>query len=315
MSVELKNIWVETDIPKWPRALPVFKVKNASLESRKKALDVFREILKLGDDALIIEEEESIHFVNEHVEIQYYRPSGALWVHDSKADSKFKDERRPWKVIETEDPESKNDILLVLDKKEQEKLAEQTKTMLQKAELLVEEAYFAGVELDQVARLDKEGNEVERFAGEANVRFLYQLGGIPVDGPGGKTYAYFNPDEDAYEFTGLYHAWREIEGETDIKMQSFEETLERSIKRDQELALHLKKAESSIKISATELIYFTMPPFKYQTWVFPALHVVGSVIPNNEKDTAFGFAKFYNAGPIEAYSRAGIVAGYLLSNL
>jgi hypothetical protein len=88
------------------------------------------------------------------------------------------------------------------------------------AGLLSAQARFSSVTLDQVAKLDAKGQEIERGVGEASVRFLYRLESIDVAGPGAKSYAYFNPGADAPKFVSAYHAWRPVKDSRCIRAMS-----------------------------------------------------------------------------------------------
>ena len=313
MSLKLTEIEISAKLPKINRSMPVYKVKRVSLDERQQAIKQFQEILHIGK-VLPVDMQDSLHLANKAGEIQYYRSSGALWVHSFVADDKYPDERRPWKVEQIKDDEDPENSKLVLSKEEQKKLAERTEELFEKTKLLSKQAYFSGVELDQVTRLDEKGKEVERFSGEANVRFLYKLDDIPVEGGGAKSYAFYNPGESEHELTGIYHCWRETVDARTIQMVTIEEILERAISQDRELVFHHKK-RSLIQLNQVELVYFTMPPYKYQDYAFPSIHIIGSVIPEDKelRKRGFEFARFYNAAAPESYAKAELYADYLLS--
>jgi len=312
MSLKLTDIEIAAKLPKINHSMPVYKVKPFSLEECQQAIRYFQEIMHIGE-ILPVNMQDSLHLVSKAGEIQFYRPSGGLWVHSFVADDKYSDERRPWKVEQVKDDEEPENLKLVLPKKEQKKLADRTVELFEKTKLLSKQAYFSGVELDQVTRLDEKGKEVERFPGEANVRFLYKLDDIPVEGAGAKSYAFYNPGEREYELTGIYHCWRGTTDAQTIQMVSIEETLERAISQDRELVLHHKK-RSLIKINKIELVYYTLPPHKHQDYVFPSIHIIGSATPKDKKlrRDGFDFSRFYNAAPCESYAKEGLYADYLL---
>lgn len=313
MMLQLRDMEIRAELPKMGRSMKVYKVKSASLEERKPAIEFFREAMDLGE-LVPVDVQDSLYLVSDRGEIQFYRPSGALWVRDAKASDEYTDEKREWNVVEAQDDEDPGNTTLALSGDEQERLAKETAGIFEKTGLLGKGAYFAGVELDQVAKHGKEGKTEERFAGEANVRFLYKLDGVSVDGGGAKSYAFFNPGKRGHKMTGIYHAWRDIQDARDIEMIGIEEALERTVAQDRELVLYHEK-QHSIKLTRVDLVYFALPPFNYQEYVFPSLRVVGSVISEENKREGFEFARFYNAAPPRSYAKADLYADYLITSL
>lgn len=315
MSLKLSEIEIKTKLPQINRSMPVYKVKCASLDERQQIMKQFQEIMQMGEIAPV-DMQDSFHLANKNGEIQYYRSSGALWIHSFVADDKYPDERRPWRVEQVKDEADPENSKFVLTPEVQKILVRQTDALFEKTKLRSKQAYFSSVDLDQVSRLDEKGKEVERFPGEANVKFLYKLDDIPVEGGGAKSYAFYNPGRNEHELSGLYHCWREIVDARTIQMVPIEEILEKAISQDRELAQYPKK-QYLIKFNQIKLVYFTMPPYNYQDYVFPALHVIGSVIPKDTgaKDTGFEFARFYNAALPESYIKAELYANYLMGRL
>ncbi len=315
MKIKLKDIDITAKIPEINSVMATFEAKGPSIEERKKTIDLFREVLDLGK-MFPVDIQDSLHFVSEKGEIQFYKPSGALWINNSILDDKYSDERRDWKVVKTKDREDPTNTSLILVESEQKNLVEQATELFEKANILSKEAYFSEVELDQVAQLDNKGNEIDRFAGEANVKFLYKLDDIQVDGPGAKSYAFYNPGKVKHELNGIFHAWREITGARKISIPSVEESLERAIAQDGELILY-KERQHSIKLTNINIVYFSLPPFKYQNYIFPVFRVIGSVIPKDkgDKHEGFEFSRYYNVAPPESYAKADIYAGYLATCL
>ena len=313
MTLELSDIEMAAELPSWPRSMPVYTVQKAEYEERRPAIAFLQEALHLGK-VKPVEIKGSLHLMSPAGEIQYYRPSGALWAQNIAADKAFEDERRPWKVEKERDETDPDNYKLVLAREEQEMLAELTAGLFNEAGLMSEQATFAGVELDQVASRPEKRGEEALFAGEANVRFLYRLENVPVDGAGAKSYAFFNPGEEGPVFSGLFHVWRRPVGATSIQMVGAEEALARVLARDRELAMYHDKGYA-IKLNQVRLVYYAMPPFEYQEYVYPALEVFGFAVPRQreKRREGFGFARFYNAAPPKAYIQAELFADYLLS--
>ena len=79
MSIKIKGIDIEAKLPRLQSAMQVFEIKGPLLEERKRAIDLFREVLNLGD-IYPVGVQDSLHFISKKGEIQYCKPSGALWV-------------------------------------------------------------------------------------------------------------------------------------------------------------------------------------------------------------------------------------------
>ena len=315
MAFQLGDIRMNAELPDISRSMPVFRVKSATLDDRRAAIEFFGEVLELGK-LLPVDAQDSLHLINERGEIEFYRHSGALWARNATADQQYPDESRPWRITEKPDRADPDAVQFVLAEGEQEESADRTADLFKRAGLFAPEAYFAGVELDQVGQLDEEGMELKRGAGEANVRFLYKLDGVPVDGGGAKTYAFYNPGEGDPLVTGIFHSWREVQDARTLQMVGIEEALERALVQDKELLSYFDK-QYALAVDEVKLVYYTRPPFKFQDYVFPALHVIGSAMPRegDEQVHGFEFARFYNAAPPESYAKAGVYAAYFATRL
>lgn len=315
MALRVRDIKIESKLPEIPRSMPVFKVKAASLDDRKKAINVFSKQLKLGK-LNTITMEDALLFVSKMGEVQYYRPSGALWVRNAVADEKFKDEKRPWKTVKVPDEEDRENFTLALTKTETSELAKKARSLFAETKLLGKGFYFAGVSLDQIAQLDEKGEEIGRFAGEATVRFLYKLKGVEVDGAGAKSYAYFNPSRNKHELVGVFHAWRETVGTQAVQTVKIDEAIDVAITKDRELSLYHER-KHKIRLTKMDLVYYSLPPFMFQEYVFPALRVIGSVSLGSakKKNQGFEFARYFHVAPAKAYAKANLYADYLVTPL
>lgn len=315
MTLQLTDIKISTVLPEIPTDLPVYLVRAASLEERQPAIQFFQELLQL-EELVPVDEPDSLCYMGPDGEIQFYRPSGSLWVEDTRADKGYPDERRPWKVVEVPDENDPNNSKLVLIESDENRLARQAGELFEEAGLISSEASFAGVALDQVAQLDAEGKEVGRFVGKANARFLYCLDGVEVDGPGAKTYAFYNPGTERHTLTSIYHAWREVKDKRKIGMARIDEILERTLVQDPELRLYHQRG-SSIELQQVDLVYLALGPDIHQDYVFPTLRVDGNVMfksPSPERE-GFEFSRFYHAATPQDYATSKLYAHYLVEQL
>lgn len=308
MNPQLMDIKINAKLPEIPAELPVYLVRAASLEERQPAIRLFQELLKL-ENLVAVNDEDSLYYESADGEIQFFRASGSLWSETTRADDQYSDERRPWKVVKAADPSDPTNSRLVLIESEAKLLAKQAEELFMEAGLLSPEAFFAGVNLDQVAKLDAEGKEIERSAGQANVRFLYRLDEIEVDGPGAKTYAFYDPGT----FVGAYHAWRPVKDMRKVKISSINEILDCCLMHDTELQLYLQRG-SQIALQQVDLVYWAMRPEANQDYVFPALRVDGSVVftESLNEPEGFEFSRLYNAAMPQQYAASQIYADYLV---
>lgn len=315
MTIRLSNIDIKTELPRIEPVMAVHSVTGATMKDRQQAIDLFQEALDLNT-LYPVDVQDSLHLMSEKGMIQYYRPSGAIWAHNVMADDQYPDESRPWDIETIKDSEEPDNLKMILKAEEEKRLFKRSNELFRKAELLSEQAFFAGVELDQVTKLNEKGTEVDHFPGEATARFLYKIDGVPVDGGGAKSYAFFNPGDGDVELTGVYHCWRNITATKEIKMIGIEEALQGALSQDRELLGHYKK-DALIGLSKVDLVYMSLPPYKFQDYIFPALRTVGFVIPERgeKRLDGFEFAKFYNALPAEQYAKNDLYADYLFARL
>ncbi|MGE3266994.1 MAG: hypothetical protein AB7I51_17455 [Methylocystis sp.] len=139
--------------------------------------------------------------------------------------------------------------------------------------------------LDQVAKLDAKGREIERGVGEASARFLYRLETIDVAGPGAKTYAYFNPGADAPKFVSAYHAWRPVKDSRGVRVTSVDEILERTVLHDPQIQFADKRGDR-IELRKIDLAYWALHPDAAQSYVYPVLLVDGVIFSMAQRSGA-----------------------------
>jgi hypothetical protein len=311
MAVKMDDLVISADLPEPREEMPVFTVRSASLKERQGAIDLLGKRLDLGELATA-EIEESLYFVGKAGEVQYYRPSGALWARNAAAGRAFDSEVRPWQDLEKA---GEKDQKLVLPAPAAKELAEQARAVMEEGGLSSKHAFLAGVELEQVAVLNPEGEEEGPQAGEAIARFLYRLEEVLVDGGGAKSYFYFNPGDRGAAMVGAFHAWRDVVDARAVTVPKPEAMLDVALAEDPELGLYLERGQK-VELRAIDLVYYALPAFMHQELVFPALRVVGSVAVEGEKDgLGFEFARYFHAVPSEAYAHADFYATYLAAPL
>lgn len=307
MAVNMDDLVISADLPEAREDMPVFTVRSTSLKERQGTIDLLGKRLDLGELA-VAEIEESLHYISKAGEVQYYRPSGALWARNTAAGRAFDSESRPWKGLEKA---GEKDQRLVLPASMANELAGQAQAIMEEGKLSSKHAFLAGVDLEQVAVLHQEGEEEGPQAGEAVARFLYRLDDVMVDGGGAKSYFYFNPGSRGTKMVGAFHVWRDVVDARAVAVPKPEAMLGVALARDPELSLYQERGYT-VELRAIDLVYYAFPAFMHQELVFPALRVVGSVAVEGEKGReGFDFGRYFHALPPEAYARAELYALYL----
>ena len=303
MATEQSKPVIHAQLPRVPSTLPVYEVRAKTLDERSDAIRLFQQRLKLGDSTPV-RIEESVRFVGQTGEVEFYRPSGALWARDYASSLTYKDERRPWdsKIVKTEEGPA-----VALDDASHKRIVGNAEGLFHDAKLRSEHAYLADVVLDQVHSHSPDGKK-ELFPGEATVRFLYRLRDLSVAGPGAKSYVFF---QEADRLAGVYHVWRDVVAEHKAEATSAEAALELWFKQDKQIVYSLKLGRV-VDIDSVELVYFAMPPSKFQDFVFPAFRVIGFIHDGKERTKGTEFARFCHALPPKAYARANLLADTLM---
>lgn len=308
-NMELNDIDIRFKIPDVPSSVPVFNMTAATFEARRPAMERLGKRFNLGK-AYTIEVEESMFIIAKEGVIQFYGPSGAIWARNFIEDAKYEDERRPWK---TEKLDTGDDYDLVLSESVQKSLQNDAQGTLKEMEMLSEHSYFADISIDQVAKLDENGKEIQRFPGEATARFLYRIDKIPVEGGGAKSYLFFNPTEDGHELAGLFHAWREPVESKSVTLMDIEKSLEHALEKDKEL-VHYRKSDFKLRLDGAHLAYYALPPTKSQRVLFPVFRVTGSFAKQTKEGLeGFDFSKYYHAVNPKDYIDLDIQGYYLVS--
>ncbi len=315
MALRMKNIQIKARLPKLPRSVNVYKTKPVTMDDRKTAISMIRRKLNLAKTRQV-EVKESIYFVAETGVLQFYRPSGAIWAHNEASNASYKDEQRPWKTEKAPDQNDPDNYDLVLTPAETKSLKSSTVALFKELGLHARGAYFADIQLDQVTQLGEKGEEAGRFPGEATARVLYKIDDIDVDGPGAKSYVFYNPGKRTAAMSGLYHCWRNIASPKEIKIGSIESSLDISLTKDPELEFYHGK-KHKITLTSVDLIYMALPPDMFQDYLFPAFRVVGHVTPpdDRQKSRSFEFARFFHAISPEQYLKVDILSHHLGTRL
>jgi hypothetical protein len=308
MALKLDDLELKTPLPKLPPSLPVFALAAPSLEERRAPINRLGEHLQLG--ALrAVELGHGTVLASERGDITHFHASGALWARDATAAQGAGNEFRKWDGLSTAGTDGQR---VALNADASRKLVAQAKELLQPLGLLGNEAASASVQLDQVAQLDAKGNELEHGAGQATVKFQYDVGGVPVRGAGAKTLAFAEPSQGLARFAGIFHAWRPLGRDSALKLPAVEEALGVGVLTDPELARY-RAAGHRIQITQLDFVYLALPAFLRQSHLFPAFQVEG-IVSEGKLGISFHFARFHHAAPPRAYAAADLYGPYLSTN-
>jgi len=145
MVLTLENIELKTRLPKLPGSISLFELETPSLKIRKPAINVFTEILELGE-VIKVELKDSVIFGSNRGEVEYFHASGSIWARDATVGEKGENEECKWDGLEKK--EVQGEIRYVLNETTAERLSKQAHELLKKAELLRDYVSLDGVELE-----------------------------------------------------------------------------------------------------------------------------------------------------------------------
>jgi hypothetical protein len=86
------------------------------------------------------------------------------------------------------------------------------------------------------------------------------------------------------------------------------------ISRDSEIKLSLEKKQIII-LREIQLVYYSLPLFKFQRFLFPPLRINGSVEKSDKEKNrnGFEFARYYHVMDPDIYIKSELYSQYLVS--
>ncbi len=283
MSLSSHDIDWRTPPPDIPGELPVAIVATPSYEERLHAVRTLHDHFGLGD-TIEIDLPDGVAHASRRGEVQYFSASGA--VRARRADVPFGD------GTEWTDLEQLSEALLI-DAGER----------LREARLLADGLDDVDVVLDQQARLDDVGKELDSGPGRAVVRAGYSVDGFPLIGAGAKTRLAYEPVGGQPTLTRIFHVHRPV---TDIRVVRTGGT-ERALTgllRDPFLVEQHERGHR-ITVCGIEVGLLALPAVVPQRIAAPALAVTGMV------DGDAPFSRYYQAVSARALRRIGLAAAHL----
>ena len=308
MALKLTDLEIKTKLPAVPQTLPVFGLVAPSFEERRPAIARLGEQLKLGALRPVAFEHGTV-LASPRGEVTFFDASGAVLARDATANQGAENEFRKWDgLVDTKVDGFRSALTPDAGKK----LIAQARELLQPLRLIGAEVASESVQLEQVAQLDAKGKEIAHGAGQATIKFLYAVGGIPVRGAGAKTLAFAVPAAGQARIAGMFHAWRTVGQATTVRLGSVEESLSVGLLTDPELERY-HAAGHRIQITRLEFVYLALPAFMRQSQLLPAFQLEGTV-SEGKLGISFQFGRFHHAASPRAYAAADLFGPYLSGN-
>jgi len=308
MALKLDSLDMRAKLPELPTSAPIYALSAPPLEERRAAIARLSDRLKLGT-LRSVELDHGQVFASERGDITHFHASGAVWARDATASDGAVNEFRKWAGLADSNVDGQRNVL---DPAATKRLIAQARELLEPLGLLGKEVASVSVQLDQVAQLDAKGKELAQGAGQACVKFGYEVRGVPVRGAGGKTLLFAEPGDNQPRVAGVFHAWRNVGGDTPIKLQRLEEALSVALLTDPELDRY-GTAGHKVQITRLEYVYMALPAFMRQTQLFPMIQVEG-IVSEGKLGISFHFGRMHHVASPKTYADAGLFAPYLLGN-
>lgn len=269
MAKKIKSTEIELPphLSKGPQSLPIFSVEHPffkddytsgyleqSLGNLKISLGLEGRVVDVGD-RLMLEDKDKNRVV------QVYKPSHSFLYYDRS-------------LMSTADPKFAHRIL------SPESAKNRASIWLEKQGYWLDNLVFEGFSYTGVTQgtsadpyePSKQSIEKEYFT-EVKACFGFQIGALPVFGPGAKVVVSFAGDT----ISQLAYFWRTPSLRTvgEMKIQS-PEFVRKQLALDPRFS-HLDPAKSKIRVNEITLGYYALPPFAVQRGYFPVYQVRGTV--------------------------------------
>jgi hypothetical protein len=295
MRLSLHDIEWRVEPPDIPDKLPVAILATPSYEERLHAVRTLHERFRLGN-TIELDLPDGVAHAGRRGEVQYFSASGAVRARDAEVSRAFSDERRQWTDVHEADGR------YVLGDEVAATLFQDAGELLRAARLLPDGVGAVDVVLDQWARLDESGTELDRGPGRAVVRAPYSLDGWPFIGAGAKTRLAYEPVDGHPVLAQIFHVHRPVTDVHTVHTGGTEQALT-GLLRDPLLAEHRERGERVV-VTGIEVGLLTLPAVVPQRIATPALAVTGTI-----GDAPF--AHHYQAVSAKALRAAGFAAAHV----
>ncbi|MFL6140908.1 MAG: hypothetical protein ACJ72N_03420 [Labedaea sp.] len=304
------DIEFRVPLPDMPAELPLATLATPSYEERLHAVRTLHERFELGD-TVELDLPDGVAHAGSRGEVQYFAASGAVRARDAELCAAFADERRAWAdVSEVDDGAGP---VYVLDELTSALVFQDAGELLRAARLLPDGLGDVDVVLDQWARLDESGTEVERGPGRAVVRAPYSVDGVPFIGAGAKTRLAYEPVGGQPRLARMFHVHRPVVDVHSVRTGGVEQAMT-GLLRDPFLAEHHKRG-ARVAVTSVGVGLLALPAVTPQRIAAPALAVSGVV--ENVRDDRMGtvelrFARYYQAVSAKTLRSLGFAAAHVV---
>lgn len=292
MSLSMQDITWRVEPPDIPDKLPVAVLATPAYEERLHAVRTLHERFRLGD-TIELDLPTGIAHASQRGEVQYFSASGAVRARDARLTP---DERREWTDV------TEVDGRFVLGEDLGAALFQDAGELLRAARLLPDGLGDVDVVLDQWARHDESGAEIDRWPGRAVVRAPYSLDGFPFIGAGAKTRLAYEPVDGHPVLARIFHVHRPVTDVHTVHTGGTEPALSRLLGDPFLTERHDHGVE--IAVTGVEVGLLTLPAVVPQRVAVPALAVTGML-----EDEPF--ARYYHAISAKALRGAGFAAAHV----
>lgn len=290
MTYETKFQMEVPTSPEVPNKIPIYKTTKPSEENQKKQVESLASSLGLKRGLKSLSKTPGGFSIEEvHQVLETYDESDSIWYSDMSESEE-----------ETAEPMDTKKALGAKSEGEIEKEAgNRAMKFLKDNDLLPNEAYRIGLEETEAAELNLDEKEVgETIVTGVQTNFGFNLGDIPVVGPGAKISVNFGNDG---RVVGLFKAWRKPKKDKEISTITSEEALE-SFKTS-EVFTSLEE-DSKVTVEKFYFGYYALPAFEPQDYLLPVYVFEGKV---NTPDFEHPFVYFVPGVSIEELKNKGIM--------
>ena len=309
MTLSLDSFEWRVPPPEIADELPVATLATPSYEERLHAVRTLHERFRLGE-TIELDLPDGIAHASRRGEVQYFVASGAVRARDAEVCRAFSDERRPWEDVE--EVADADGPRYVLGEHTSAVVFQDAGELLRAARLLPDGLGDVDVVLDQWARLDESGREIDRGPGRAVVRAPYSLDGVPFIGAGAKTRLAYEPIDGRPVLARMFHVHRPVIDVHTVLTGGTERALTGQL-RDPFLVEHHKRGARLI-VTGIQVGLLALPAVVPQRIAAPAIAVTG--ILDNVRDDRRGaidlrFARYYQAVSAQSLRAVGLAAAHV----
>jgi hypothetical protein len=306
MPFTIKELDIRTELPDLPGSAPLAVSDPPCLKDRHRSVPVLSE--HLGFEVRgTAEVPHGVILGSDDGQVELFAASGAVRARSTARLSAYADERREWADLERQ--ETEGGIVHVLGDKTARRLTEQSLHLLDAAGLAVEPARI-DVVLEQWARLDEEGTELESGPGRATVRLAYAAEGLPLLGAGAKTNLHLDPDGDGEGglLARMLHVHRGVAATRDVPLLGVEEALAPILRRRTWSGADVGGGSARMSLTSVVFGLLALPADVVQQAATPVLAVEGRIegaTDRRGREVSLRFAEYVPLVSDKALAEAG----------